>query len=198
MANYDVETRMPDVLVHITYPDNKTKNITITGYAIHKRPRCKIDGMKDCRKLAKTIDDIPVIVDRVVNAIVDKYQNKDKKVFISSSGFTSISVAAGNSKYDSRNDCNALIETGRDSLIVGCQNIVVHDGVSRIDSYAFFGRKGLTSIAIPESVRYIFDYAFTYCDNLASLTVPDTVESIGGRSVPRHTSHRIPWLIWDR
>lgn len=56
----------------------------------------------------------------------------------------------------------------------------VPDSVSRIDSYAFFGRKGLTSIAVPESVRYIFDYAFAYCDNLASLTVPDTVESIGG------------------
>ncbi|MCQ2911015.1 MAG: hypothetical protein MJ244_02405 [Clostridia bacterium] len=85
MANYDVETRIPDVLVHITYPDNKTKNITITGYAIHKRPRCKIDGMKDCRKLAKTKDDISVIVDRVVNAIVDKYQNKDKKVVMMNS-----------------------------------------------------------------------------------------------------------------
>lgn len=85
MANFDVETRIPDVLVHITYPDNKTKNITITGYAIHKRPRCRIDGMKDCRKLAKTRDDITVIVDRVVNAITEKYQNKDKKIIVANS-----------------------------------------------------------------------------------------------------------------
>lgn len=85
MANYDVETRIPDVLVHITFPENKTKDITITGYAIHKRPRCRIDGMKDCRKLARSKDDIAVIVDRVVNTITDKYQNKDKKLVVTNS-----------------------------------------------------------------------------------------------------------------
>lgn len=79
MANLDIETKIPDVLVHITYPDKKDKNITITGYAIHKRPRCRVDGQKDYRKTAKNKDEIDLIIERVVNTVIDAYNNQGKK-----------------------------------------------------------------------------------------------------------------------
>ena len=68
--------------------------------------------------------------------------------------------------YDSRNNCNAIIETGSNTLIAGCQNTVIPNGVTNIGLYAFDNRKGLTSITIPASVRSIDWWAFNGCKAL--------------------------------
>ena len=51
--------------------------------------------------------------------------------------------------------------------------------VTSIDSEAFLGCTGLTSVTIPDSVTSICSYVFYYCDNLTSVTIGDSVESIG-------------------
>ena len=79
------------------------------------------------------------------------------------SGLTSIKVESGNTKYDSRDNCNAIIETSTNILLFGCQNTIIPNSVTRIDSYAFSGCSGLTSITIPNSVTSIDSYAFRYC-----------------------------------
>ena len=58
--------------------------------------------------------------------------------FYGCSGLTSIKVASGNSKYDSRNDCNAIIETATNKLIAGCKNTVIPNSVTSIGEYAFY------------------------------------------------------------
>jgi hypothetical protein len=93
-------------------------------------------------------------------------------------GLTSISVASGNTHYDSRNNCNAIIETATNTMIAACQNTVIPTTVTKLD-YAFSGCTGLTSITIPESVTCIGDYAFNDCENLTSVNIPDDVTSIG-------------------
>ena len=95
------------------------------------------------------------------------------------SGLTSIIVDSGNSAYDSRNNCNAIIRTTSNTLVVGCKNTVIPNGVTSIDSYAFYGCSGLASIAIPSSVTSISEYAFSGCTSLASITIPNSVTSIG-------------------
>ena len=95
------------------------------------------------------------------------------------SGLTSIIVDSGNSAYDSRNNCNAIIRTSSNTLVVGCKNTVIPNGVTSIDSYAFYGCSGLASIAIPSSVTSISEYAFSGCTSLASITIPNSVTSIG-------------------
>ena len=123
--------------------------------------------------------------------------------FSGCSGLTSIKVEDNNAKYDSRNNCNAIIEKSSNTLIVGCKNtiipnsvtsiggsafrdcsgltsITIPNSVTSIASSAFYGCSGLTSITIPNSVTSIDSYAFYGCSGLTSITIPNSVTSIGG------------------
>ena len=83
--------------------------------------------------------------------------------FRSCSGLISIKVEDGNPKYDSRNNCNAIIQKSNNSLIVGCKNTVIPNSVTNIGEYAFSECYGLTSITIPNSVTSIGSFAFSWC-----------------------------------
>jgi hypothetical protein len=97
-------------------------------------------------------------------------------------GLTSIKVESGNKYYDSRNDCNALIESSSNTLIVGCNNSTIPNSVISIGNYAFQNCTGLTSIIIPNSVITIGSNAFSGCSNLTSITIPNSVTTIGGNA----------------
>ena len=99
--------------------------------------------------------------------------------FYGCSSLTSIIVESGNTVYDSRNNCNAIIETSTNTLITGCKNTVIPNSVTSIGEGAFYNCSGLTSITIPEGVTSIGDYAFYYCVGLTSVTIPNSVTSIG-------------------
>lgn len=103
-------------------------------------------------------------------------------LFPGCSGLTSIIVEPGNTKYDSRDNCNAIIETETNTLISGCNKTIIPYGVTKIDGFAFSGRSALTSITIPNSVTSIGDYAFANCSGLTSITIPNSVKSIGQKA----------------
>ena len=58
-------------------------------------------------------------------------------------------------------------------------DLVIPDGVTNIEGYAFSGCTGLTSVTIPDSVTSIGDSAFDGCIGLTSIIIPDSVMSIG-------------------
>ena len=92
---------------------------------------------------------------------------------------TSIQVEEGNPVYDSRNNCNAIINTADNELISGCKTTIIPNSISNIGHDAFRGIKDLSAIAIPNSVVSIGDNAFEDCSGLTSLTIPNSVNSIG-------------------
>ena len=94
-------------------------------------------------------------------------------------GLTSILVNSDNSIYDSRDNCNAIIETKTNKLIAGCSNTLIPNSVTSIGDSAFRGCTGLTSITIPDSVTRIGNGAFYGCTGLTSVTIPDSVTRIG-------------------
>ena len=92
---------------------------------------------------------------------------------------TSMKVESGNRIYDSRDNCNAIIETASNTLINGCKTSSIPNNVTSIGSSAFNGCGGLTSITIPNSVTSIGYQAFYGCSGLTSVTIPNSVTSIG-------------------
>ena len=102
----------------------------------------------------------------------------ERYAFSDCSGLKSIKVENENKTYDSRENCNAIIETERNCLIVGCDNTVIPSGVTSIEGCAFEGRSSLNSITIPDSVTSIGFRTFYGCSGLGSITIPDSVTSI--------------------
>ena len=65
---------------------------------------------------------------------------------------TNISVAEGNTDFDSREDCNAIIRTKDNEMICCCKNTVVPKSVERMNC-SFSAAEGLTSLTIPGKLK---------------------------------------------
>lgn len=114
--------------------------------------------------------------------IPDSVKQISNAAFFYCNKLTSISVDKNNLIYDSRNNCNAIIYTASDALVIGCQNTTIPDGITSICNSAFEGCDGLTSVIIPDGVTSIEHDAFSYCTGLTSITIPDSVKRIGERA----------------
>ena len=90
-----------------------------------------------------------------------------------------ITVAESNPVYDSRNNCNAIVETGTNKLVAGCKNTVIPNDITIIGDYAFYNQFALTSIVIPNSVTAINQYAFNACYYLTTVELPNSLTTIG-------------------
>ena len=98
--------------------------------------------------------------------------------FYGCSGLRSIMVEEGNINYDSRYNCNAIINIGSSTLVLGCSNTIIPNDVQRIGQNAFSNCIGLTEITIPESITNIDVAAFIGCTRLKSITIPNGIFEI--------------------
>ena len=59
------------------------------------------------------------------------------------------------------------------------EDLVIPNGITKINDYAFYNCSSLTSVTIPNSVTSIGTYSFYGCSGLTSITIPNGVTSIG-------------------
>ena len=99
--------------------------------------------------------------------------------FIYCSSLESITVDKNNKVYDSRDNCNAIIETSTNIMIQGCKTTVIPSSVTSLGSGCFSGCSSLTSIDIPSSVTSLGYVCFANCSSLTSIDIPPSVTSLG-------------------
>lgn len=103
----------------------------------------------DCTSLRSVV--IPASVKRI-----------DAK-FGKCSSLMSITVDKDNEVYDSREDCNAIIDTARNELMCGCLTTMIPSSVTTIGLRAFADIRGLERIELPSGLKTILSAAFEGC-----------------------------------
>ena len=126
----------------------------------------------DCANVTALFSNRPSIKEIIIGKNVVCIEDR---AFSNCSGIESIIVENGNTIYDSRNNCNAIIKTETNALFYGCKNTLIPENVVVIESYAFEGCSGLTEISIPDNVTDIESNAFSGCTGLASIAIPGNV-----------------------
>lgn len=98
--------------------------------------------------------------------------------FAESYNLSSLVVDENNKSYDSRNNCNAIIETSSNTLILGCQNTIVPEDITTIGPTAFYNCKNLKEIYLPNSIQEIGEGAFGGCSLLTNIELPQNIDKI--------------------
>lgn len=94
----------------------------------------------------------------------------------------SLEISTRHPKYDSRDNCNAVIEKATNTLVFGIKTTVIPESVTKIGNYAFNKNTQLTSINIPSSVKELGLYVFNGCSNLATVSFNEGLTIIGDSS----------------
>ena len=108
-------------------------------------------------------------------------------VFRNCNRVSSITVDPQNPVYDSRNNCNAVIETSTNRLLKACDNTVLFDGITSVGDAAFSGCNGKYSIVLPGSVTKIERWAF-YGAGFKEIVLPTSVTAIEDQAFIRCSS----------
>ncbi len=94
-------------------------------------------------------------------------------------GLEGISVASSNKYYDSRNNCNAIIDKSTNTLISGCKKTIIPNSVKIIARDSFYRCMTISSVTIPQSVVQIESLAFGECSNLKKVVIRNKKIDIG-------------------
>lgn len=89
-----------------------------------------------------------------------------------------IAVHQDNTSFDSRNNCNAIIDSKDNKLMTGCRTTIIPNGVVGIAEKAFDTCTGLTSIVFPSTLKSIGNLAFNNCVNLKEFNIPESVTDV--------------------
>lgn len=105
--------------------------------------------------------------------IPNSVKNIGSRMLVGCVGLSKLEVEEGNTEYDSRDDCNAIIlkqaNSFYDTLLIGCKNTIIPNGVYYVGDFAFCDCTSLTSIVIPDSIIEIGRYAFNGCTGLEKI-----------------------------
>lgn len=114
-----------------------------------------------------------------IGIYTQEYGQHQTNIFSDSDDLTHITVARGNPIYDSRDNCNAIIETASNTLLAGCKSTVITNTVTAIGEYAFASCSGLTNVELGNSVTTIGENAFVNCSSLTNVEFGNSLTTIG-------------------
>lgn len=146
------------------------------------------NSFRDCNQLKDIIipDSVAEISDfaftgsGLVEIAIPKSVSKiSSTAFMGCRRVISIRVERENEVYDSRENCNAIIHTATNSLILGCCNTRIPLNVQTIAPFAFAYCNDLNGLVLPDSIMDIGKAAFLDCHNLQSIEIPGSVKSFG-------------------
>lgn len=100
-------------------------------------------------------------------------------VFLYCTKLRRLTVHADNRRYDSRQDCNGVVDKSTGRLLATCTRTTIPDTLQVIGSQAFAYRSNIEQAFIPEGVHTIEDAAFAGCLMLDSVLLPATLNSLG-------------------
>ena len=90
-----------------------------------------------------------------------------------------ITVDEASPYFDSRDNCNAIINTETGELLAGCNKTTIPEGVTAIGREAMRGMFDLEGIKLPSTLTYIGNRAFYYCKKLTGhLNIPEGVTEV--------------------
>lgn len=129
----------------------------------------------NCNAIIETATGTPILLcnNTIITSAV---RNIDVDAF-RATGLTKIKVEEGHPLYDSRDNCNAIIETKTNTLLLGFDTSFIPTSVTRIGKGAF-SKCTFSSINLPASLTVIESKAFSGCANLTEIKLPNTLTSI--------------------
>ena len=188
---HDIEVKNADgVTIYYNYINNGTElevtrrgsshnsytgNVVIPNEVTYMNRTRKVTSIGNCAFSSCSALTSVTIPNNVTNIGRDAFRDGSSEECPS---LASIVVESGNPIYDSRDNCNAIVETKNNILRFGCKNTIIPNSVTYIGSYAFRGCSKLTSINIPNSVTGINICAFEDCTALTSIVIPNSVTSL--------------------
>ena len=101
-------------------------------------------------------------------------------------GITALTVDAANTVFDSRDNCNAIINTSANTIVRACSTTVIPSTVTAIGQLAYMSCT--SSVTIPENITSIGPSAFAHLSNLVSISLPNTITAIESSTFSTCTS----------
>ena len=153
---------------------SKTVNVTagglygaLTSTELSNTTSLKITGTIDARDFKTMRDNMPVLTNLDISGVnIQSYSGTDGTI-------TTI-----NYYPDNTIPLNAFYSNNTNQSKTSLKSVNFPVSLTTIGSAAF-NQCGLTSVIIPNGVTTVEDYAFTGCQNLGSVSIPATLSSIG-------------------
>lgn len=112
-------------------------------------------------------------------SIPEKVRSIGNFAFSYCTNLAHIVVDPSNEYFDSRNSSDAIINSQTNTLLFGCKNTVIPDGVTNIGDYAFVHCDKLQEMVIPEGVTTLGHGVFSECEGLTEISLPSTLSNVG-------------------
>ena len=132
------------------------------------------DGLEEIETCA--FSDCPLLESITIPKTVNKI---GVALFSGATGMRHLNVSPDNPVYDSREGCNAIIETASNELVAACENTsFIPKTVTTIGNSAFAGISSIETLTLPYSVTTLKNCAFGDCKKMSKVIIPNTVKEV--------------------